>query len=73
MDSAMESNLRPIQPALLLQHRFEAGMQFWGDDCVSSAVYMILPLHQEAYCSNKFINMILDSTFIVCLACMVII
>ena len=53
MNSAMETNLRPIQPALLSQHWFEAGMQFLGDDGVSSAVYMILLLHQEAYCSNK--------------------
>ena len=73
MNSAMETNLRPIQPALLSQHWFEAGMQFLGDDGVSSAVYMILPLQQEAYCSNKLINMILDITFIVCLACIVIV
>ena len=69
----METNLRPIQPALLSQHRFEAGMLFLVDDGVASAVYMILPLHQEAYRINKLINMILDSTFIVCLACIVIV
>ena len=69
----MDTNLSPIQPELLSQHRFEAGMLFLVDDGVASAVYMILPLHQEAYCINKLINMILDSTFILCLACIFIV